>query len=68
MTMYSNNVPQDLVVASAAASDGGEELTSFATRVSSVTQMQLYDLTVVPGPASFSLFILGGLVAFRRRR
>jgi hypothetical protein len=68
MMMYSNNVPQDLVVASAAASDGGDELTSFATRVSSVTQMQLYDLTVVPGPASFSLFILGGLVAFRRRR
>ncbi|MCX5690480.1 MAG: hypothetical protein NTV94_11980 [Planctomycetota bacterium] len=66
--MYSNSVPQDLVVASAAASDGGEELTSFTTRVSAVTQMQLTGLSVVPGPASFSLFILGGLVAFRRRR
>lgn len=68
MMMYSYSVPQDLVVASAAASDGGEELASFAASVNSVTQMQLYGLTVVPGPASFSLFILGGLVAFRRRR
>lgn len=66
--MYSYSVPQDLVVASAAASDGGEELASFAASVNSVTQMQLYGLTVVPGPASLSLFAVGGLVAFRRRR
>ena len=68
MVMSSNSVPQDLIVAAASASDGGEPLDSFSTSITAVTQMQLYDLHVIPEPGSIALLALGGFVSLRRRR
>jgi hypothetical protein len=68
IAMFNDRVPQDLIVATAAAADGGEELGAFSTGVTAVTEMYVSDLHVVPGPGSWSLLALGGMLLVGRRR
>jgi hypothetical protein len=68
MSLRNADTPDDLVLASAVAADGGADLLEFGTGVTAVSQLQLYDLRVIPGPGSLALLALGWIVAARRRR